>query len=159
MQQQVLKPGQVVLEYLYVSPEDQLTPPADSSQPPADSSPPKVGSAGELIIFCLPWEGELSVAQVPLPQLPDGKGFDSWLMEQLGWLYSASTAAPGVERRAAAQRALYDLLLAPVAQAIPASGPDGAPVELIICPDHQLYTIPYEALLDAGGSSCWTSSS
>jgi len=114
----VLQPGQVVLEYLYVSPEDQLPAPAVSGQPSAvseegirdqglgiredeDSGQPEAEPTGELIIFCLPWAGELSVAQVPLPALPEGQDFDGWLAEQLGRLYDtgdaepASDAAPG----------------------------------------------------------------
>lgn len=158
VQQQVLKPGQVVLEYLYVDPDEQLPAPAAcrAAEPGSSAAPAAAGAkpeaTGELIVFCVPWEGELSVARTALPDLREhGGSLSAWLAQQLSWLYSAGTAGEVPARRAEAQRALYELLLAPIAQALPASGPDGQPIELVICPDRQLYAIPYEALLDADG--------
>jgi hypothetical protein len=51
VQQQVLSPGQVVLEYLVIEGDRQR------------------GDAEEIAVFCLPQEGELTVVRSPLPAL------------------------------------------------------------------------------------------
>jgi len=132
VQQEILRPGQVVLEYMQV---DGLT----------DDDP------GSLLIFCLPWEGELTAVRIALPEAEAGGGwrvtpnsepededrsFERYIKDQLNDLYGA-----GKEDSRQAGRELYELLVAPVAEAIP----PGA--ELIICPDRSLFLVPFEALV------------
>ncbi len=134
VQAEILQPGQVVLEYMQV---DGLT----------DDDP------GSLLIFCLPWEGELTAVRTALPepeaeagsswrvtpsseQEDEDLSFDQWVTDQLVELYGKQRAA---SRQAG--RALYELLVAPVADSIPAEA------ELIICPDRSLFLVPFEALV------------
>jgi len=124
VQDEIMQPGQVVLEYLVTD--------------------------EEVILFCLPWEGELTVARILLPEpeartslgaglvsaQDEDRSFDQWVSDQLRDLYGA-----GKEDSRQAGRELYELLVAPVADSIPAEA------ELIICPDRSLFLVPFEALV------------
>jgi len=125
VQAEILQPGQVVLEYLVTD--------------------------EEIILFCLPWEGELTAVRMALPEPEAGGGwrvtpnsepededrsFDDWIEGQLVDLYGH----PMSDSRQAG-RALYELLVEPVADSIPAGA------ELIICPDRSLFLVPFEALV------------
>lgn len=122
VQQHVLKPGQVVIEYL-------VAPPLGGADP------------GELIIFALPKEGSLTVWRQTLPAMPEGESFGDWVGKRVDMLLS-----PNADDSQAAARELYDVLLAPVAEAVASSS------ELLICPDRELFIIPFEALEDASGT-------
>lgn len=111
----ILQPGQVLLEYMLV-----------------DDS---------LIIFILPRDGQLTVAESPLPELGEHESLDKWIDGKLGRLFDRRPVA-----QCKAGQALYKLLIAPVARTIP----EGS--HLIICPDGALFGIPFDALVDEDGA-------
>ncbi|MBN2082534.1 CHAT domain-containing protein [bacterium] len=123
VQQHILKPNQVALEYLVV---------AEMS---TYALPP------EVVVFCLPATGQLTVARRRFTMIPPEGTADDWIALQVDRLLGTDAAASQ-----AAGRELYEMLIAPVADAIP---PDN---ELLICPDRQLYAVPFEALTTPEGA-------
>jgi len=123
VKQEVLQPGQVLLEYLVVA---------------------EMGTYNlrpEVIILCLPAGGELTIARQPMTMItPDGTA-DEWIAGLVTQLLGRDA---GQSREAG--RTLYDLLIGPVAGVIPADS------KLLLCPDRMLHAVPFEALTDNAGS-------
>jgi len=123
VQQEVLQPGQVALEYLLV---------AEMS---TYALPP------EVVVFCLPQSGELTVARRRFTTIPPDGDVDDWIAMRVDRLLGTDAA-----ESQAAGRELYEMLIAPVADTIPAES------ELLICPDRMLHAVPFEALSTPDGA-------
>ena len=93
-----------------------------------------------LIAFVLPKSGKLNVVVANLPDLCGDHPVDEWISRNVAMLYD-----PRETKYTEAGRVLYDLLLAPVSQALR----EGS--HLIICPDGALFSVPFDALIDPYG--------